>query len=146
MFKLLFTDTGSSIKIAVEWALTHHDGVKVSRGKNTVMMEDYVHSILTECLKTLNKSSTDIPGSCKQVIIPNLIPKFLVLHLKYTETAVKSEMMIHNPCKYIIFIKVSYLFKLTGEVTNYIYPVPKKEIPNLAKSILSESSLLERVI
>jgi len=103
VFKLVFTATGFNIKISVEWALTHHDGVKVSRGKNTVMMEDYMHSILIECLKTLKKSSNDVPGSCKQVIIPNLIPKFLVLHLKYTETAVKSEMMIHNPCKSIIF-------------------------------------------
>lgn len=103
MFKIIFTATGSSIKIAVEWALTHHDGVKVSRGKNTVMMEDYVQSILTECLKILNKTSNEVPGSCKQVVIPNLIPKFLVLHLKSTETAVKSELMIHNPCKSIIF-------------------------------------------
>jgi len=102
VFKLVFTVTGFSIKISVEWALTHHDGVKISRGKNTVMMEDYVHSILEECLKTLNKSSNDMPGSCKQVIIPNLIPKFLILHLKYTETEVKSELMIHNPCKSII--------------------------------------------
>jgi len=102
VFKFLFTATGASIKISVEWALTHHDGVKISRGKNTVMMEDYVHSILTECLKTLNKSS-NVSGSCKQVIIPNLIPKFLVLHLKYTETEIKSELMIHNPCKSIIF-------------------------------------------
>ncbi|XP_022161046.1 uncharacterized protein LOC111027132 [Myzus persicae] len=96
--------TSSSIKISVEWALTHHDGVKISRGKNTVMMETYVHSIFTECLKALIKSSNTVPGSCKQVVIPNLIPKFLILHLKSTETLVKSELMIHNPCKSIIFI------------------------------------------
>jgi len=145
MFKLVFTDTGSSIKISVEWALAHHDGVKVSRGKNTVMMEDYVHSIMTECLKTLNKSSIDIPGSCKQVIIPNLIPKFLVLHLKYTETAVKSEMMIHNPCKYIIFMKVSYLFKLTDVSRIYTLFQKRRYQMYVAISVLSVSSLLDRV-
>jgi len=113
VLKFAFTTTGSSIKISAEWALTHHDGVKISRGKNTVMMEDYVHSILIECLKILNNSSNEVTDSCKQVIIPNLIPKFLVLHLKSTETAVKSELMIHNPCKSIIFIKVSYLLNST---------------------------------
>jgi len=100
--------TGSSIKVSVEWALTHHNGIKVSRGKNTVMMHGYTHFILTECLDMLNKSYNKIPGSCKQVVIPNLIPKFLVLHLKSTETAVKSELMIHNPCKSIVLIMVSY--------------------------------------
>ncbi|KAE9525194.1 hypothetical protein AGLY_014438, partial [Aphis glycines] len=55
--------TSPSIKISVEWALTHHDGVKVSRGKNTVMMHDYTHSILIDCLNhMLNKSSSDVPA------------------------------------------------------------------------------------
>ncbi|XP_060844751.1 piezo-type mechanosensitive ion channel component-like isoform X2 [Rhopalosiphum padi] len=92
--------TSFSIKISAEWALTHHDGVKVSRGKNTVMMTDYTHSVLADCLNNmLNKSSNDVPGSCKQVVIPNLLPKFLALFLKSTETAVSSELMIHNPTK-----------------------------------------------
>eukprot|EP00102_Acyrthosiphon_pisum_P024176 XP_016661386.1 PREDICTED: piezo-type mechanosensitive ion channel component 2-like [Acyrthosiphon pisum] len=110
--------TSFSIKIAVEWALTHHDGVKISRGKNTVMMEDYVHSVLTECLKTLNKSSNDVPGSCKQVIIPNLIPKFLVLHLKYTETEVKSELMIHNPSKPYMDVGLTFHY---DDVSKFTY-------------------------
>lgn len=63
-----------------------------------------------ECLNhMLNKSSSDVPGSCKQVVIPNLLPKFLVLFLKSTETVVKSELMIHNPSKSKVFIIVFYL-------------------------------------
>jgi hypothetical protein len=91
--------------------LTHHDGVKVSRGKNTVMMTDYTHSVLADCLNNmLNKSSNDVPGSCKQVVIPNLLPKFLALFLKSTETVVSSELMIHNPSKSKVFIIVFFIY------------------------------------
>lgn len=96
-----FHNIGSSIKISVEWSLTHHNGLKISHGKNTVMMDIYKHFELTNCLKSLKENNFEMPGKCKQLVVRNLIPKFLALHLKSSETEVKSELMIHNPGKFI---------------------------------------------
>lgn len=93
--------TGSSIKLTTEWSLTHYDTMKISRGKNTVLIDSLAHTSLAKCLnftqkKSLRKSQS---GKCEQVIVPNLIPKFVVLHLKSPDADVKPEMMIHKPSK-----------------------------------------------
>lgn len=71
----------------------------ISYGKNTVMMDKYKHSELTKCLKDLKENKHENPGKCDQLVVHNLIPKFLTLHLKSQETEMKSELMIHNPGK-----------------------------------------------
>uniref|UniRef100_A0A2S2R7M0 Piezo-type mechanosensitive ion channel component 2 n=1 Tax=Sipha flava TaxID=143950 RepID=A0A2S2R7M0_9HEMI len=70
--------------------------MKISKGKNIVMMDKYKHSELNKCLNVLKTNITEIPGKCKQLVVNNLIPKFLALHLKTSEAEVKSELIIHN--------------------------------------------------
>lgn len=85
------------------WALTHHDGVKISRGKNTVIMDKTNHELMKRCLYSIDSKITKIRNSnpCKQkIIVHDLIPKFLILHAKSFETEVKSELMMHKTCKY----------------------------------------------
>ncbi|VVC27297.1 Piezo non-specific cation channel, R-Ras-binding domain,Piezo domain [Cinara cedri] len=73
----------SSIKASAEWILTHHNGMKISRGINIVV---------------LNKTTINMLIKYDQkLIIPNLVPKFLILHWKSTETEIASGLMIHNP-------------------------------------------------
>jgi hypothetical protein len=76
--------------------------MKISKGKNIVMMDKYKHSELNKCLNVLKTNITEIPGKCKQLVVNNLIPKFLALHLKTSEAEVKSELIIHNQGKYIL--------------------------------------------
>lgn len=94
--------TGSSIKMTVDWSLTHYDGMKISKGKNTVLISIESHTKLAKCLNFTQRNSINRQksGKCPQLVVGNLIPKFLVLHLKSTDADVKPELMIHSPCKF----------------------------------------------
>lgn len=76
--------------------------MKISKGKNIVMMDRYKHSELNKCLQVLKTNITEIPGKCNQLVVNNLIPKFITLHLKTSEAEVKSELMLHNPGKCVL--------------------------------------------
>lgn len=78
--------------------------MKISRGKNTVIMNQNTNYLLADCLTVLSNLSNETPIMCQQLVINNLIPKFLVLDLKSSEAEVKSELMIHNPSKFMTII------------------------------------------
>jgi len=93
--------TGSSIKMTVDWSLTHYDTMKISKGKNTVLISTESHTTLAKCLNFTRQKITKRQrrGKCPQLVVGNLLPKFIVLHLKSSDADVKPELMIHSPCK-----------------------------------------------
>lgn len=60
------------------------------------MMSESVYWTLYNCLNSTKNES----HYCHQLVIPKLLPKFLILNLKSSEVEVKSELMIHDPSKY----------------------------------------------
>lgn len=67
-------------------------------------MNEDTHFKLADCLQTTEIKTNTTHSRCEKLVVHDLIPKFLILHLKSTETEVKSELMIHKPCKYIIYM------------------------------------------
>lgn len=77
-----------------------------SRGKNFVIINKNALSMLENCF---NKFGTVSPVTCEKLIVHNLVPKFLILHLKSSEVEVNSELMIHDSCKIIPIIFTYYI-------------------------------------
>lgn len=95
---ITFTLDGSSkLKVSAEWSLTHRNDLMKSKGKHTVTIYQEDISQLSACIDMFEKSSS---YKCKQFVIENLIPKFIVLNLKSSK--VQSDLMLHNPCKFYI--------------------------------------------
>jgi len=84
----------------------------VSHGKNSVIIDKHKLSVLYRCFNEFRNTS---PVTCKQLIVHNLVPKFIILHLKSSAAEVNSDLMVHDPCKIIRIIFTYYIKAISSD-------------------------------